>query len=311
MEKQEGRTFTLTAAAGGERIDRFLVTALPDLSRAAIQRLIDEGNIAVGDLAPRPSYKVRQGDVITVHIPPPQPTLLEAESLPLSILYEDADILVIDKPAGLVVHPGAGNPSGTLVNAILAYCPDLAGIGGELRPGIVHRLDKDTSGVLITAKNDHAIHRLQQQFKQHTLEKVYLGLFIGRLPQNEGLIEGPIGRHPVHRQKMAVVTGGKPARTRWHVLRYLRDRDGNVYTLAEIDLLTGRTHQIRVHFSWLGYPLVGDRTYGPAHPALFAPRQFLHARELRITHPTTGDAMSFVAPLPDDLKAVLETLRED
>jgi len=308
LESEEGEVFTLVVEAEGERLDRFIAKMRSDLSRAAVQRLIGEGAVHVGTVLPRASYKVRAGDEVVVHIPPPQPTTLEPEAIPLSILYEDADILVVNKPAGMVVHPGAGNPSGTLVNAILAHCPDLAGVGGELRPGIVHRLDKDTSGVLITAKHDLSIRALQRQFKQRTLHKIYVALLIGRLQQDEGFIEGPIGRHPVHRKKMAVVVNGKPSRTKWRVLRHLQDSMGNPYTLAEVNLLTGRTHQIRVHFSWLGYPLVGDRIYGPARQTIWAPRQFLHARDLTVLHPMTEEVMTFSAPLPDDLEEILAQL---
>jgi len=304
-------TKVLTVSAGGARLDRFVADALPDLSRAAVQRLISESQVTVNGLLTRSSYKVRAGDEIIVCIPPPRPTTLEPEALPLDILYEDGDILVLNKAAGMVVHPGAGNPSGTLVNAVLAHCPDLQGIGGELRPGIVHRLDKDTSGVLIVAKHDLAIRALQRQFKRRTVRKFYVALFSGSLPQDEGFIEAPIGRNRVHRRKMAVVANGKPSRTRWRVMEHLRDTRGHPYTLVEVQLLTGRTHQIRVHFAWLGYPLVGDRVYGTARQPLTAPRQFLHARDLTVVHPVTGEEMTFSAPLPSDLQEVLRSLSRE
>ncbi|MFN2283718.1 MAG: RluA family pseudouridine synthase [Anaerolineae bacterium] len=304
-------TYTLHVEEDGGRIDTFIAEVLPDLSRTAVQRLIDAGTVTVNGAAPRSSYKVRRGDTVVVHIPPAQPVALSPEALPLDILYEDADILVVNKAAGMVVHPGAGNYSGTLVNALLAHCDDLHGIGGELRPGIVHRLDKDTSGVMVVAKNDHAIHALQRQFKRREVRKIYIALVIGNIEQAEGVIEAPIGRHRVHRKHMAVVTNGKPARTRWRVRGRYRDAHNRIYTLLDVRLLTGRTHQIRVHFAWLGYPLVGDAVYGPAHSPLPAPRQFLHARTLTIQHPRTEDKMTFSAPLPDDLATFLASLSAD
>lgn len=303
---------TFTAATSGERLDRAIVAAFPELSRAQVQRLIEEGRVTLNARPARPATKVRAGDVIVVQLPPPAATVVEAERLPLEILYEDADILVVNKAAGMVVHPGAGNLSGTLVNALLAHCPDLAAgaaaTAEALRPGIVHRLDKDTSGVLVVAKHEAAIRALQRQFKGRTVSKRYTALLIGCLPQPEGIIEAPIARHPVHRQRMAVVSDGKPARTRWEGAQVLRDEQRRPYTLVDVALLTGRTHQIRVHFSWLGYPLVGDTVYGPARQPLAAPRQFLHARELTLTHPTTGETLTFSAPLPEDLRAVLALL---
>lgn len=307
-----GQVFTLTVSAPGERLDRTIAAAVPVLSRAAIQRLIGAGQVTLNAQPARASAKVRSGDVIVVQVPPKPSATLEAEALPLDILYEDADVLVVNKAAGMVVHPGAGNLSGTLVNALLAHCPGLA--TGEastqeaLRPGIVHRLDKDTSGVLVVAKQEQAIRALQRQFKGRSVGKIYTALLIGHLPQPEGIIDAPIARHPVQRQRMAVVSSGKPARTRWEVLQWLRDAQGQPYTLVDVTLLTGRTHQIRVHFSWLGYPLVGDEVYGPARQPLAAPRQCLHARELTLAHPTTGEMMTFSAPLPEDLREVLEKL---
>lgn len=308
VEVDSSTTFTLLVEADGGRIDSFIAEALPELSRTAVQRLIDAGQVTVNDVVPRSSYKVRRGDTVIVRVPPPQPVTLSPEAIPLDILYEDADILVINKAAGMVVHPGAGNFSGTLVNALLAHCDDLQGIGGELRPGIVHRLDKDTSGVLVVAKHDLAIRALQRQFKEREVRKTYIALVIGNLAQDEGVIEAPIGRHRVHRQRMAVIAEGKPARTRWKVRGRYRDAHNRIYTLLDVRLLTGRTHQIRVHFAWLGYPLVGDAVYGPAHSPLSAPRQFLHARALTLLHPTTEERMTFSAPLPEDLAQFLATL---
>lgn len=308
MTPDTEESYTLVAEEGGGRIDSFIAEALPVLSRTAVQRLIDAGHVSVNGASPRAAYKVRAGDTIVLYVPPPQPARIAPEVLPLDILYEDADILVVNKAAGMVVHPGAGNFSGTLVNALLAHCSDLQGIGGELRPGIVHRLDKDTSGVLIVAKHDRAIQALQRQFKEREVRKIYIALVIGNVEQDEGVIDAPVGRHRVHRKRMAVVTDGKSARTRWRVRRRYRDDRNRVYTLLDVRLLTGRTHQIRVHFAWLGYPLLGDAVYGPLHSPLPAPRQFLHARSLTLLHPTTGAKMTFSAPLPDDLAAFLETL---
>ncbi len=307
----EAQHYAFTVEEGGERLDRFLAARLPELSRAAIQRLIAEGEVRLEGAVVRPSRRVRPGERVEVRVPAPRPSTAQPEPIPLDILYEDAAILVINKPAGMVVHPGAGTHSGTLVNAVLAHCPDLQGIGGEVRPGIVHRLDKETSGVIVVAKTEQALRDLQRQFKRRTVRKHYVALVIGALPQPEGFIEAPIGRHRIHRHKMAVVANGKEARTRWRVLQRLRDGAGRPYTLVDVALLTGRTHQIRVHFAWLGFPLVGDRTYGPPrHPPLEAPRQCLHARELTIHHPTTGEVMTFSAPLPEDFRAVLDSLVE-
>ncbi len=300
--------FSLLAEQEGARVDRFVAAARPDLSRAAVQRLLSAGHITVNGQAVRASYKVRAGDEVRVCVPPPRPARLQAEALPLDILYEDDDLLVINKAAGMVVHPGAGNPSGTLVNAVLAHCPDLRGVGGEMRPGIVHRLDKDTSGVLVVAKHDRAITGLQRQFKQRTVRKFYLTLLIGLLPQPEGIIDAPIGRHRVHRQKMAVTMRGRSARTRYTLLQELRDAQRRPFSLVRVHLLTGRTHQIRVHFAWLGYPVLGDSVYGPAHSPLPVPRQCLHAHQLTFVHPISGEEMTFTASLPADFASVLTAL---
>ncbi|MGC9358124.1 MAG: RluA family pseudouridine synthase, partial [Anaerolineae bacterium] len=218
----------------GERIDRYLADALPSLSRTAVQRLIDEGEVTVDGGSTRASYNVRSGDEIVVHVPPPRPTQLEPEDIPLDVLYEDDDLLVINKRAGMVVHPGAGHPSGTLVNAVLAHCPDLTGVGGEVRPGIVHRLDKGTSGVIVVAKHDKALRALQRQFKRRTVDKVYVALLIGALDHDEGIIDAPVARHPVHRKRMAVINEGKAARTRWLVVERLQDAGGRDYTLVDV-----------------------------------------------------------------------------
>ncbi|MGC9397714.1 MAG: RluA family pseudouridine synthase [Anaerolineae bacterium] len=311
MSDQGVTVHRLMVAEGGERIDKYVAEALPDLSRSAVQRLIDEGQVTLNGEVPKPAADVSVGDEIVVRIPPPELVELTSQPLPLDVLYEDADIIVVNKSAGRVVHPGAGHPDGTLVNALLAHCPDLRGVGGKLRPGIVHRLDKETSGVLVVAKHDAAIRHLQRQFKHRSVEKTYVALLIGNLAEPEGFIEAPVGRHPTQRKRMAVVPNGKMARTRWAVTQRLRDDEGRRYTLVEVGLLTGRTHQIRVHFHWLGYPLVGDATYGPRRDPLDAPRQFLHARDLTLTHPVTGERMTFTVPLPEDLRAVLDRLESE
>ncbi len=310
MAEPEGATFILKGDESGERVDRFIAAALDDLSRTAVQRLIAAEKITVNGKTPKPSHTVAPGDEIVVHVPPPEPTHLQPQALPLAILYEDRDIIVVDKAAGMVVHPGAGHPDGTLVNALLAHCPDLQGVGGKLRPGIVHRLDKDTSGVLVVAKNDKAIRRLQRQFRHRRVSKRYVALLIGNLEREEGFIDAPIGRHPRHRKKMAVIVAGKQARTRWRVRSRWLDARGQWYTLVDARPLSGRTHQIRVHFSWLGFPLVGDPVYGPEENALDAPRHFLHARDLTFVHPRTKEEMTFAAPLSEDLQAVLDGLRK-
>ncbi len=293
------------------RIDRYLAGVQDQLSRSAIQRLIESGLVTRnGAQVTKGSQSVAVGDRLEVRVPPAEPSVPQPEALPLEILYEDDDILALNKAAGMVVHPGAGNRTGTLVNALLAHCPELnTRVGEPQRPGIVHRLDKDTSGVMVVAKHNHALTALQRQFKRREVEKTYLALVIGRLASPAGLIEAPIARHPVQRQRMAVVAQGKAARTRWELTAHYQDANGRDYALVRVQLLTGRTHQIRVHFAWLGYPLVGDATYGPRHPPLDAPRQFLHAEALTLTHPETGARQTFTAPLPEDLAGVLRTLR--
>ena len=310
MAEPAGATFILKGDESGERVDRFIADALDDLSRTAVQRLIEAEQITVNGEAPKASYNVAPEDEIVVHVPPPEPTHIQPQALPLAVLYEDHDIIVVNKAAGRVVHPGAGHPDGTLVNALLAHCPDLQGVGGKLRPGIVHRLDRDTSGVLVVAKNDKAIRRLQRQFRYRRVSKHYVALLIGNLERADGFIDAPIGRHPRHRKKMAVIVDGKRSRTRWRVRNRWLDARGHWYTLVDVRPLSGRTHQIRVHFSWLGFPLVGDPVYGPRHGPLDAPRHFLHARDLTFVHPRTQEEMTFEAPLPEDLQGVLDGLRK-
>jgi 23S rRNA pseudouridine1911/1915/1917 synthase len=305
----EARVLSFIVEQGGERLDRWLAAALPDCSRTEIQRWIKEGHVIVDGALPKVSYRVRPGDEITIQIPPPLPAVAQPESIPLDILYEDDHLLVINKPAGMVVHPAPGrvHRTGTLVNAVLAHVPNLA-VGGEQRPGIVHRLDKDTSGVILVAKNDAALRDLQAQFKARTVEKVYLALVEGELPTAHGRIEAPIGRDPRHRQRMAVVTEqkGRPAVTDFRVRERFSD-----YTLIEAHPRTGRTHQIRIHLASIGHPVVGDPLYGRKHSRLHCPRQFLHALKIGVRLPGSGMWAEFTAPLPADLEEVLERLRQE
>jgi 23S rRNA pseudouridine1911/1915/1917 synthase len=300
------RTLELHVEQDGLRIDRYIAQHVPDLSRSFIQKLLDEGRVTVAGQVPKASYKVEAGDAIVIRVPPPEPTVVRAEDIPLRIVYEDADIVVVDKPAGMVVHPAFGHHSGTLVNALLAHCPDLAGIGGVARPGIVHRLDKDTSGLIIVAKRDAAHRNLQEQFKQRLVHKTYLALTEGVLPVPNGVIDAPIGRDPKHRQRMAVVTrGGREARTEYHVQEHFGE-----HSLVAAEPITGRTHQIRIHFAFIGHPLVGDRVYGLRKQRLALDRQFLHAARIAFALPGSGQTVEFTSPLPEDLQKLLSTLRE-
>jgi 23S rRNA pseudouridine1911/1915/1917 synthase len=300
----------------GERLDRALAALLPDQSRAAVRRLLDAGRVVLGTGPARPAYRVRGGERIVVDLPGPEPSPLRPEPLPLRILHEDGDLVVIDKPAGMAVHPGAGARGGTLVNALLHHCRDLSGVGGVERPGIVHRLDRDTTGVLVVAKNDAAHRDLALQFKSRRVRKVYEALVWGRPRSAEGLIDRPIGRHPAARVRMTVRPDGREARTRYRIAALL----GPV-TLLELRPETGRTHQLRVHLCALGHPIVGDRTYGGARRAVEvreprareALREFrglaLHARSLGFAHPRTGEWRLFEAPRPPGLAALIEALR--
>lgn len=300
------RTLELHVEQDGLRIDRYIAQHVPDLSRSFIQKLLDDGRVTVAGQVPKASYKVEAGDAIVICVPPPEPSVVRAEDIPLQIVYEDADIVVVDKPAGMVVHPAFGHHSGTLVNALLAHCPDLAGIGGEVRPGIVHRLDKDTSGLIIVAKHDAAHRNLQEQFKQRLVHKTYLALTEGVLPAAHGVIDAPIGRDPRYRQRMAVLArGGREARTEYRVQEYFAE-----HTLVAAEPVTGRTHQIRIHFAFIGHPLVGDRVYGLRKQRLPLERQFLHAARIAFTLPSSGQPVEFSSPLPEDLQTLLETLRQ-
>ena len=291
-------TRSFTARRGGGRLDLFVADHCPDLSRSRARALIVDGLVTLDGSPAKPASSIDAGQVVAVTVPEPAGSRLTPQELPLEIVFEDGDLLVVDKPAGLAVHPAPGHPDGTLANAVLAHCPDLTGIGGELRPGIVHRLDKDTSGLLVVAKGDGAHRALSQQLKERRFRKGYLALVHGRLSPEEAMIDAPIGRDPRNRKRMAVAARGRDAQTRYRVERYY-----DAFTLAEARPVSGRTHQIRVHFASLGHPLVGDATYGQAHPALS--RHFLHARLLGFDHPTTGEYIEHVSELPPELQAFL------
>jgi len=283
------------------RLDKYLTRVLPEHSRAYLQKLIVQGDVLVNGQKARASRRLAEGDVVTVQLPP-SPGLPLPEPIPLAVVYEDEDVLVIDKPAGLTTHPAPGHPDRTLVNAVLAHCPDLSKSGSDvMRPGIVHRLDKDTSGLIVIAKNDRARDYLVAQFKSRTVTKGYLVLVRGRLSPEQGMIEAPIGRDPHRRRRMAIVDEGKQATTMYRVREYLGD-----HTLVEVKPVTGRTHQIRVHLSAIGYPVVGDTTYGVRSPHL--DRQFIHAYRLGFRLPSTGEYREVTSPLPADLEKALELL---
>jgi len=321
-----GRLLTVAVPddAAGERLDKVLAAGIDGLSRSRAQALLEQGHVrADGRTIADASQRVKPGQTFDVFLPDAEPATPEAQDIPLQVVFEDEDVLVLDKPAGLVVHPAAGNPDNTLVNALLAHCGDsLSGIGGVRRPGIVHRLDKDTSGLMVVAKNDRAHHALTEQFSGRSLSRTYQALVWGVPSPRQGRIEGNIGRSPTDRKKMAVLaSGGKPAATRYTVLRGFAD----ALALVECTLETGRTHQIRVHMTHIGHPLVGDALYGRGRPArgrsnparlpepirsalVGFPRQALHAVGLSFLHPRTGERLRFSVPLADDLRALTTTL---
>ena len=319
--------YVAPAELAGQRVDQAVAHLAEDLSRAAVQRLIDEGLCLLNGETPKRAARVAEGDRITLTILPPEPTDVGPEDIPLDVAYEDGHLIVINKPSGMVVHPAAGNPRGTLVNALLAHCKDLSGIGGELRPGIVHRLDKETSGLLVAAKSDAAHRGLAQQIAERSAKRTYWALVWGEPSPREGRVSAPIARHPRQRQMMAVVPGGREATTHYRVLETFRlgsqtGRAGRTVSLLELDLETGRTHQIRVHMSHLGHPVLGDPLYGKQRTlpqsaskglgaALEALEgQALHAKRLRFVHPITGQSMEFETDPPEDFRRVLQALRE-
>lgn len=291
--------------AAGMRLDAYLREKTA-YSRSRIVALMEEGALLVdGVPETKAARKTEAGMKLTLFIPEVKPVSIVPQNIPIDILYQDEDVVLVNKPCGMVVHPAAGNEDRTLVNALLYHVHDLSGIGGEMRPGIVHRLDKDTSGLILIAKNDTAHTVLSEQFKQRTMEKHYRAVAYGLFSQDEGLIDAPLGRHPVDRKKMAVVADGKPSKTEWHVLERLQGA-----TYLDVHLLTGRTHQIRVHMLSVGHPLLGDKIYAPnLKCAVRIPRLMLHAYSLAFTHPRTGERLMFCAPLPDAFEQTLQKLR--
>jgi 23S rRNA pseudouridine1911/1915/1917 synthase len=295
--------------SGPQRLDKFLVERLPQFSRARLQALIKEGRVLVkGRAAGKSGLTLEGGEVIEVRVPPAEPSDLVPESIPLDVVFENKDVLIVNKPAGMVVHPAAGHNRSTLIHAALAHAPEIEGVGGELRPGLVHRLDKDTSGLIVLAKNDAAQHALQEQFQKRQTQKTYIALVDGRPSTLEGRIEASIGRDPRERKRMAVLRGraakSRPAVSEYRTLEAFED-----HTLLEVDIHTGRTHQIRVHLAFIGCPVVADTVYGRHKPSLPLKRQFLHAARLGLRLPGEAEPRIFTAPLPADLQRVLDDLR--
>ena len=288
----------------GKRLDRYVTEQNAEITRTAVQRLIDEKNILVNGKEQKASYKVNENDVVEVEIPEPKKIEIKAENIPIEVIYEDSDIVVVNKPKGMVVHPGNGNLDGTLVNAIMAKCEgSLSGIGGEIRPGIVHRIDKDTSGLLIVAKNDKAHVNLSEQIKEHKVKKTYIALVRGVVKENEATIDMPIGRSKTDRKKMAVCKDGKNAVTHIKVLKRWEH-----YTLLQVNIETGRTHQIRVHLSYIGYPIIGDYTYSNGKNEFGVVGQCLHAQKLEFKHPITNKIVELEAPLPEYFQEIIQKL---
>lgn len=298
-------TEIVTAALEGERVDVLLARALPQLTRSAAAKLLEEGAVLRGGAPVKKNYKTCAGDVFSVTLPEPAPVEAVPQNIPLDVVYEDDDVIVVNKPVGLVVHPAAGHPDGTLVNALLYHCgTSLSGINGALRPGIVHRIDRDTSGLLIAAKNDLAHQALAAQLQDHSLYREYEAVCVGTLREESGTVDAPIGRHPADRKKMTVDRkNGRPAVTHWSVLARFPG-----YTHIQCRLETGRTHQIRVHLASIGHPLLGDTVYGSKKPWPGLAGQCLHARRLTFTHPRTGESITVACPLPDWFQAVLTKL---
>jgi 23S rRNA pseudouridine1911/1915/1917 synthase len=288
----------------GTRLDRAVVARVPEISRAQVQRLIKTGSVLVNGQPSKASYQTQTGDEVSVFVPDDAEEPVLPEALPLDIVFEDPHIIVVNKASGMVVHPALGHSSGTLVNALLAHCPEIANVGGLERAGVVHRLDRDTSGLLVVAKDDEIRQALQRQFKRRQVDKVYTALVEGRLSPREGIVDAPIGRDRAERKRMAVVRSGREARTHYQVSEYLGE-----HTLVEVRPRTGRTHQIRVHLAWIGHPLVGDSVYGSRRQRLLADRHFLHATRLGFVHPATSGEVEFEAPLPQQLDRLLAKLR--
>lgn len=306
MSENGLQRLTVSPEEAGVRIDKYLAEQLPDITRSYLQKLLKDGSVQMNGKPVKASTKTAAGAVIELTIPEPEEPEILPEDIPLDILYEDSDVILINKPKDMVVHPAAGHYTGTLVNALMYHCKgDLSGINGVLRPGIVHRIDKDTTGVLIVCKNDKAHNALAEQLKEHSITRKYRAIVCGNLKEDEGTVDAPLGRHPQDRKKMAIVrTGGKRAVTHYRVL----ERFGN-YTYIECQLETGRTHQIRVHMASLGHPLLGDEVYGRVKSPFKLEGQTLHAMVLGFIHPTTGEYMEFEAPLPEYFEKLLEKLR--
>ena len=300
-----GENIVIYAEESGDRVDALLARHIEGLSRSAAQRLLEEGRVLLRGAPVKKNYKCAAGDAFFVELPPAEEVALVAQDIQLDVVYEDGDVIVVNKPRGLVVHPAPGHPDGTLVNALLWHCGDsLSGVGGEKRPGIVHRIDKDTSGLLIAAKNDFAHQVLSAQLADRSLSRIYEAVVRGRLREDSGTVDRPIGRHPVDRKRMAVTEkNGRPAVTHWEVLARYRD-----YTHVRCRLETGRTHQIRVHMASIGHPLLGDFTYGAPSPEKGLEGQCLHARELKFIHPRTGEGVRLETPLPAYFTEVLSKL---
>ena len=290
--------------AAGRRVDAWLAANLEDVTRSAAQRLLEEGRVTCGGRPLAKNYKLTGSETLEVALPEPEPVDVTPQDIPLNVVYEDDDVIVVNKPKGLVVHPAPGHPDGTLVNALLYHCGDsLSGIGGELRPGIVHRIDRDTSGLIIAAKNDFAHQRLAAQLQDHTLARIYHCIVVGNLREDAGTVDAPIGRHPVDRKKMAVAANGRPAVTHWRVLERFQG-----FCYVECRLETGRTHQIRVHMAHIGHPILGDTVYGNKKPVPGLQGQCLHAVGLRFLHPRTGEAVELHCELPEEFQNQLRQL---
>ena len=302
-------SFEVEAEQEGERLDKFLSIIYPEFSRAFFQKLIKSKQVSVNETPQKASYCVKIDDIVTVEIPDAVEATIEPENIPLDILYEDDDVLIVNKPKGMVVHPSAGHYSGTLVNAIMYHCKDtLSGINGEIRPGIVHRIDMDTTGSLIVCKNDEAHVNIAQQIKEHSVNRIYVGIVCGYVKEDSGTVEGAIGRHPIERKKMAInEKNGKPAITHYKVLERFKN-----YTYMQFKLETGRTHQIRVHMASIGHPLLGDTLYSSGRsPFKHLQGQCLHAKTIGFIHPKTGEYMEYSAPLPEYFEKLLCLLKSN
>ena len=300
----ETRTLQVNPEDAGARLDAWLACRLPDVTRSAAARLCEEGRVCSAGRPLAKNHRLTGAETVSVALPDPAPIEAAPEDIPLDVVYEDGDVIVVNKPKGLVVHPAPGHPDGTLVNALLHHCGDsLSGVGGALRPGIVHRIDRDTSGLIIAAKNDFAHQRLSAQLQDHTLSRVYRCIVVGNLREDAGTVDAPIGRCPADRKKMAVVAGGRPAVTHWTVLERLPG-----HTYVECRLETGRTHQIRVHMASIGHPILGDTVYGSKKPVPGLQGQCLHAVGLRFLHPRTGEAVELWCELPEEFQAQLRRL---